>query len=513
MQECAAMTSSAPQGSVSAAPPWSDHVVRLMVLACLAAAIWPVFAARDLPLTDLPNHLAAVSIWRYYHDPRFGFEQVYELNTPPVPYYLHYGLVYALSWIMPLRWASKAFLVITALALPAGLGAYLKAHRRPAVLAVAACPLVWTYCMAFGFLSYLLGVALFLVALALAARLADARPWASPWLVAGNVLVGFALYFSHPLPFLMWGAALVYLLRGRAFAIVAPSALLFLWQFGAAAGQGLHVNAAPEVRMIFSPNGDDWAGFSKRFLFVFSSDAQRTLLHAGLLAAGALAALLTVRVPEAPDRRPLVLFAAMVAAYFVLPNRILQPIVWENVSFRLALSVALLAVACLAQGQLRGVRAIVVLAPIVVVSVIYAAQLSKSFRGFDRRVAGFYELMAQVPRDESLLTVVMNGRDPAQPYFPLSQMHAYQQIERGGVDPWAWNNNFPMRLKATVRLPGYPPAGHMFEYDRHGGWAYILTFGAGPTTLAGKPGVTLVDERGRWQLWRTPRAKAPAPAQ
>ena len=77
----------------------SQQLLTLLLVLGVAMAMIPLWVPRLLPLLDLPNHLAAITIWNNYHSPKWGFQRFYDLNTPLVPYWGYYFPVHTLSWI------------------------------------------------------------------------------------------------------------------------------------------------------------------------------------------------------------------------------------------------------------------------------------------------------------------------------------------------------------------------------------------------------------------------------
>jgi len=97
-----------------------------MVLVCLLTAL-PCVVSRYLPMTDLPQHEAIVSIIRHFHDPAYGFDRYYDWALDRMLYVFPYALAVGLAFIaltlpikgrvdpgMPdtpkkLQWASSRF--------------------------------------------------------------------------------------------------------------------------------------------------------------------------------------------------------------------------------------------------------------------------------------------------------------------------------------------------------------------------------------------------------------------
>src|SRR5258707_179564 len=107
---------------------FKDPWFRCAFLVLSLASCVPIWAARDLPLLDLPNHLASISIWHYYDDPSWDFQRFYELNLVPLPYWIHYLTVHLLTYLTGnVITANKLFLTAYVIGLP--LAALVFAHR------------------------------------------------------------------------------------------------------------------------------------------------------------------------------------------------------------------------------------------------------------------------------------------------------------------------------------------------------------------------------------------------
>jgi hypothetical protein len=87
--------------SVSRADPfWGCFAV------CAAAAMIPIWSVKYLPMVDLPQHAAQISMWKHYDDPAFGFAEQVEFNIL-TPYLLAYCLARLLSTVLSVAAAWK----------------------------------------------------------------------------------------------------------------------------------------------------------------------------------------------------------------------------------------------------------------------------------------------------------------------------------------------------------------------------------------------------------------------
>jgi hypothetical protein len=476
---------------------------------CAGCALLPLIVARTLPLLDQPNHLGAIAIWHHYGDPRFGFAEHYQLNIHPVPYLGYYGAVHLLAYLMPIEAANKLFLAATILGFPLGLRAYLRASGRPEILALAALPLAWSFNLALGFTAYVASVALVLYGWALLARFADARPRPGWGLWAANLAVGLAIYFLHPLGVMLWLVGVLVYAGWRAPLLGAGPIALFAYQLLSAPAQGLR---AAEVAHRIDGRWNSFAANVRlllQHLWDFLRPEHRWHMTAALVVALLLGAVLVVR-SGARDRRPTILAAAVLLLYFVLPEHLYRPVNWWMVNGRLAIVIAMLLFVCVAPGRLAGWRAALVALPLVLATIVYSVNIARRFAAFDRKTADFDALVERLPYNPSVLTIIYPPLwDPTVWCDPWRQFPSYIQLRRGGYNPWSWGDGFPMRTREAARKPA--PEGHhpeKFDYAAHAAaYEYLLVRGEPPGTIGGKPGVTLVEERGMWRLYRNPGAR------
>ena len=142
-----------------------------------------LFAFRDLPMVDLPQHAAQIAAWVHWGDPAYRTHEL-ELNFR-TPYLLAYPLARLLA---PLLGTLVALKVVVAAALVAHVAAYDHLVRRlghDPWLTLLGVPTALGYAFCFGFVSFLVAVPL--VVFAIAVALAHAE---RPELQSGLVLSG-----------------------------------------------------------------------------------------------------------------------------------------------------------------------------------------------------------------------------------------------------------------------------------------------------------------------------------
>jgi hypothetical protein len=160
--------------------------------------------------------------------------------------------------------------------------------------------------------------------------------------------------------------------------------------------------------------------------------------------------------------------------------RLAQPVDLWIINARFMTVVALFG-AILPVGKIIGWRRWV-LAPIIVIAVIYPISMAVHWVHYDRRAAAFRRLMGQVPRGSSTLVLISNEPtdvDADSTAAPYLGYHAYAQFLAGGYDPWALATGFPFTLKPDSALPA-PEWRHFneFNFEQQGShYDYVMTRG------------------------------------
>lgn len=153
------------QTSISVAEPREPAWAFWLVLALFVVSTAPCLAFRYLPMTDLPQHEAIVSIMRHMKDPAYGFERYYDWAFERTLYVFPYFISVALSFLMPVRIALHVTVFITALSYPLGVLLTLRALRKPVWISLLALPLVYNRAFFWGFINFNLGIGIAFIAL------------------------------------------------------------------------------------------------------------------------------------------------------------------------------------------------------------------------------------------------------------------------------------------------------------------------------------------------------------
>jgi hypothetical protein len=162
--------------------------------AVLVAALWPLLLVDVPDLLDYPTHLARQSVlvnWGASSALRANYAIAWGVK----PNLAMDAVVPALSAVMPLAWAGKAFIAMTMLSLVGGTAALSRAlHGRVGLAPVAAAAFCYNFNLYLGMLNFLFGSGLALAAFALWVRPPGWPPAARHALFAA---LAAALFFCH----------------------------------------------------------------------------------------------------------------------------------------------------------------------------------------------------------------------------------------------------------------------------------------------------------------------------
>jgi hypothetical protein len=482
----------------------------------------PIWIARYLPLLDEPNHLSAVAVWHYLKDPSWNFDQYYSLNLVPLPYWFHYYTVHLLTYVThSVEVANKLFLTAYVLAVPSGALLFARQFGRSHWLSLFTFPLAWNFGLSDGFIAFCAGLATVPFALVLVDRHAThPTPWRALWVL----VVGSSLYLFHLLPyalFLVCGSLLV-LAQPRPFR---PASLLV---------RGLPVVACSVVGLVAmrSANNMHFHGLkggrqfnyevwqvlfgtiADRMINFLSGSADEWVLVT-LATSWLLLAVTAARVAESDDPEgnglrlhsfgvELCLLGAL-ALFLGAPRTMHQPFYWYMIAGRFAVAIGFFG-ALTVRYRIAGWRRLL-LAPVVVAGVVYSIALSRAFVEFNRHAAGFDSIVARIPRDKQVLTLMMPPHtDSTVNANVYIQWPSYVQLRHGGYNFYNFSEGFPLKYKRHLPAPPWNRPQD-FRWEMHSaGWSYFLTFREGwevaplQAPLAqGK--VRLIAQEGQWRLY------------
>lgn len=480
-----------------------------VVFGALSAIFVACLAFRYLPMVDLPQHYAMVSILRHHGDPAWGFAQRYTFDFFGRPYATVYFLGWALSWVLPLAGAMRLVVAICTVAPFAGLWALLVATKRPRLPLLLVLPFAFGSIWHWGFLNFLLGTGLFLAGLAVVVVIARGESRRAPFalLVLGPVLLLTHFHGLVMLLLLAPGFALGFAPaegRRRALArVVAPlvpagllasAFVLLTWR--QAAGSWAQMSPSLTERAARFPEFLA-AGVPEPFPEVFSALVVVALVAALVVGRDAL--------PRPEKWTLLAALALQVALYALLP---LNTNTATYVSARHALLIALFVVPLFpdAVGRARLFSGVAAAAVFVVGFVVGVRHLAC----FDREARDFDAIVPAMAQNKRALSLIFSRASACahRATFPYLHFVAYYQAERGGElsRSFAVVWNVPIRYREDYRR--YPLreqlewAPHQVSPSDVQHFDYVVTRGRPRLS----PAISLreVLRSGEWTLFEVP---------
>ena len=262
--------------------------------------------------------------------------------------------------------------------------------------------------------------------------------------------------------------------------------------------------------LIYDPVADRLAQIPDRLINILPGHVDELVV---VVAVGCWLALAVTaaRVPRDDDSPhvwgPEICFLGALALYLLTPRSMQRPFYWHMINGRFVVAIALFAALTL-RGPIAGWRRLW-MAPVVAATLVYCVALGGAFRAFNAHAAGFDELVAQIPRDKQVLTLILRpmGDPSTVNVSAFNQFPAYVQIHHGGYNFYNFGEGFPLVYRVRLPAPAWSHA-EGFDWKLHSApYDYFLTFREGweyspmKEPLAdGK--VRLVAERGVWRLYQ-----------
>jgi hypothetical protein len=511
---------------------WLD-ANRLLGLAALALAsyviVYPFTVSHLPPITDLPFHATAISIFRHYWDAGHQFREQFTLHPIEVPYISMYLLGALFALVLPVVEATKASAIVMLALLPAGLAVLFHGMKKTPLWGVLGLALVWTNLTWWGFLNHMGALGLYAMSVGFALLVVDRPTRLRQWGLALTLLaVFFTHVFRYPFALLSVVAAAIVVYpstrRIRPILLPAlPSALVF--------GAWLVIRPksmpAPDEPHRLHPERlrDAWSHVTMNFggsdgareqaLF---DDAKQAIL---VVAVTALVWLLWTRRRLASDPRrawwsfavtilPLLLAGGFLLAYLLLPMRI--GIWWYVYPRELtsALFIGLAAVPDMPRSWWLRLPLLAILS-VFLGKIGYFAALH--FHQFDHATADFRAVARQVSPAPRLMYLVFDHGGSPRRVTPFIHLPAWVQAQKGGALSFqfiGWNHS-PIRYrKDPEHVP--PPVPDRWEWTperyrhgEHGAWfdEFLIRVRREPAYLfQGDPTIEQVAQHGNWWLYR-----------
>jgi hypothetical protein len=434
---------------------------------CAAVTIAPLYLAKHLPFSDLPEHVAAIATLRHYWDVPWDLQKYFVLQDLTRTQYLLYDAVAALLAV-PLGSAERANLLLLSIAglgFPYALRELLRATRRDERLAVFACPLFWNRALAEGLINYVASIPVAIFGLALVARHCQAATDAPGDRRRGTLraialaALSLALFYLHVSAFLLFAFGAV------VFAVFVPLAAPAASRGGDAVRRVIRLprqvvwlapTVACAVLLAFSPAIQPDPGrqgihagvvrFAPRELLLQSlwpwmHDFWRSSaddLSAALLWL-CFSVLLVRNASRAESAGPAeraapFVFAAAVFLYFVMPNQVSFAFILD---LRLAPFIGLLAPLVL---RVRNdSKSDAALAGMFAAAMVVGGHSAWQTYAFERDEAGSFDrVMASLPRGKKLVALIFDRESTRANVSPFIHFGSYYTARYGGVSSFSF---------------------------------------------------------------------------
>ena len=494
-----------------------DPTLALIWIVLTGLALYVVWRPRLLPMLDSANHLALARGWHDYNDPASHVADYYTLRIRVVPYYLFYGAIHLLLYVVPIEAANKIFLSAYLILFPLSVLAMARALGRSPWLALFGFPLLFTQNWIYGFASYLMSVTFAQLAFAALLRYLDTRRIGYALALGACTIV---CYLGHVMPWFLFGllAIAVLVLRWRD------------WQRGAVAATMMLPSVVMAITAVLDERGDHtyikdapFAGTFRDFPTAVLEFPRRVMeLFPGNLDALVLAILTatliglaiwqrrTVKTPEVGDATRILRVCLWILglAYLSLPYAISKPMSWWYVSPRLP-AMMMIFVVLLPRVPLTGMRRLAMM-PVVFCAIALPLKLVKLYRAFSGRNAAFMRLVEQLPRGAPTLVVVRNmmrgpgseekSGDPATSGPVYWHFNSWPMALKGGYSPFAFDQGIPIRPKNPLVTPSWG-ATDVFQFREAPKYDYYIVRDA-PEEMDREPAVHLEKRLGDWSLYK-----------
>ena len=401
-----------------------------------------------LPMVDLPEHAAQLSIWQQWNDPAFGHQATYEFH-PFVPLQTAYLLVVILGFVLPLQIALKVAVLGLVLGVPLSTGYMLKKLGLDPWLVFFAFPIAFSYSFYWGFINFLAAIPL-VILLTVFVDTYSQSPTRTRALALG--LFFLVLFLTHPLAFGYAGFVLgpLILIRApdvpsairRALPLLLALSVAVVWVVLSASGQD--IDLAPKI----------WKLSAGRLIDFFNQ-----IVGTGNLT-GLIWGLVVLTVPfvlgyrfHSSWKRRIPLTLAVVV-FFTFPWDLWSVLFVYRRFAVFTLPLLLFALQDSPDG--RAPARIQKMAP-VTLAVIWLSVLNVNFYAFGKEASQFDPLIQRIPPHKKVLNLALDYESPFVPGPVYAGFAKWYQVERGGtMDPsfaGVFHNRFQYRSEVNPDLP------------------------------------------------------------
>lgn len=416
---------------------------------CAVLALSSLWIGRYLPMVDLPQHAAQISIINNFDRPEFRFAEQFELDWF-VPYSMGYFLSAQLALLVGIFSSLKATVSLAVLALPASLYVLLRETEGDPWWSLIGFPFAYGFAFYWGFMSYIMAVPVGVMFVAIVYR--HCR---FPTLRSGIFVVLWAvlLFFSHAIAFAACGAAAgIVALSSREkiktlLPLLIPIPFVLLWMHAP-------VHDVPKVTSIVEFGSRPWERLVPMF-FDLVCNAHHWM--AGAFSLALFCAVLIGSKLKRPSWSYHGPFLVILVLYLAVPHHAM------DISFiyqRLVVFVPVFFLGCLA--PIDSVRRRVASRALVSILVMgWLVTLIFQFRGFNLEARDFDSVVDQLKPGKNAMGVIFDNGGGQ--FFLGSYGHfpAYYQALKGGGLSFSFAHSYKSVARfrsGSARLPYIGPA-------------------------------------------------------
>lgn len=546
-----------PRGARDTAARWIAKYGLLLAFTGVGlVALLPIWAVRYLPFLDLPQHLSVIHVLAHYDEPRYRYAEFLELKPVFTTYLVYYRGSALLAQFMSVEAASKVFISLYVLGLPASLMVALRAFRRNPWFGFLGFPLVYSYPLFMGFVSFCLALPLLFLGLALWESMLR-RPTRARQVLAALHLP--LVFFTHALVMLLTVGVVGLLLLAhhwrqpgtllkRAALCLVGLGVFAAWQVSMSRAGDLAGAEAPppdaevtsDLGLQYRPLDEKLTELSTSIIGQFPGTKDDWVLAAWLLLL--LAYLVTRQPVPSEDRRgPIeagnaegppapstpdgvaargpphgdafyrhrleVVAWVLCALYFAAPVTVKG--VWA-VSTRIPL-VAASALVLLLNLNVRRAWAHLVFVPMLVLACVHAHYVRDRFEAFQEEVGPLDEVLAAIPDGQKVYSLIYSNGSEAAGGAAFVHFGCYYMLAHGGLTSFSFAQ-YPATPITHRNISEFPHTGfrtewspNRFRYELYGqSYDYFLVRDANPARRlrSAEPNVELVLQAGQWAVFR-----------
>jgi hypothetical protein len=491
-----------------------DKLLLAGFLALWLSALWPMFVTPILPLVDMGVNIGAASLMNDVAFTKGVVHDHYFINPRIVPYWTVYTFMSLVEGAAGPFVAVKVTVGLALVLLPLGVMRLMRAFGRSPRLGLWAFVLAWDTNLYWGWITFQIGMALALWAIALVFETRSLRDA----LKVLPLTIIIALTHIHAIALtLVIGGLLSFIKRpfkkaflNHAVALAGCALLIMPWLWGKLRPPLGQPKAGP-LGFVTHPINVKLGNLFRYTVDLIPGEGAgiTTYAFALLLLGPALFLLLAPRsIPQARRAASALFLLGAAGLYLLVPFEISGPIAhwWTYPRFGTYVLIGLL---LLPRPRLDAWRGLAVLPGVFCAFFMHRA-IQQQFKDYGAYVAPYMQIIAALPRNQLLFPMDLDdARFRGTHDAALGQLHGYAAAAKSCFDPHLFDEpNNPLRYRASNMPPivdWYNPGS--FSMEREGqAYDYVIVHPADRDPIARKSKwraqVELVKEAGPWRLYK-----------